>query len=721
MSFATAAPAQRSTRQKPKKHALRRDIQGLRAFAVLAVFADHVLGWPEGGFIGVDIFFVISGFLITGILLREYSSSGSISFTGFYARRTRRIIPAALVTIAVTIAASYVIFPASKASNIFWDGLASALFVGNWRFAATGTDYFAQGAPSPLQNFWSLAVEEQFYFVWPWLMLAVLLIGTRLIRGSARAATFVAGALMAVLVAASFGWAMLESVASPTVAYFSTITRVWELGVGALLAIFGGLFGRLPMVARIAMSWAGFAVMAMALFVITPDMPFPAPWALMPVLGSVLVIAAGIGQEPKGVFVLTNPAARYFGDMSYSLYLWHWPVIILATALYPDGGVWLLIGATLFGVGISVLSYEVIEKPFNESPLLRSYPHRRLRQRAWEEWSGHSLGRLVRVAAGVLVASAVTLTLVAVLAPPGANADSAPREARTEFSFGGTPAATEAATDLDSIADGVSHAVDAQQWPGSLTPSIDTVEIEGMPVEYADDCSNPSVDATSCTYGTSGSQILVYGDSLAGTLLPTIRAAYEDDHRIRGLSMGACAVTDLDVTFNSAETEADCMTHREAVINYVTANEPEIVFLIQNYEWARQLTSGAQGPALRAEWAEATQDLNDRILDAGAGTVVWVSPPPVGESIIDCATVTATPATCQTPIPDYWLNVHKAETSLPITYLDETDWFCADSICPVINEDTIIRRDAVHPTRQYAEKIAPLWRERADSLLESAR
>ncbi|WP_447644321.1 acyltransferase family protein [Nocardioides zeae] len=153
----------------------RRDIQGLRAFAVTAVVLDHLLGWPHGGFVGVDVFFVISGFLITGILLREHERTGTISFVGFYRRRAKRILPASILVLAVTVALSYALVGRLRADSIATDGLWALFFGANWRFTTQATDYFAANGPvSPLQHYWSLAVEEQFYFVWPWLMLGVL-------------------------------------------------------------------------------------------------------------------------------------------------------------------------------------------------------------------------------------------------------------------------------------------------------------------------------------------------------------------------------------------------------------------------------------------------------------------------------------------------------------------------------------------------------------------
>src|SRR5690606_20639847 len=219
MSMPESAPA-------PARAPQRRDIQGLRAVAVLAVIAGHVVHAPQGGFVGVDIFFVISGFLITGLLLREVDRTGTISFRRFYERRAKRILPAAVVVIAATIAGAFVLLGPSSGRDVALDGLASAVFAGNWRFALEGVDYFAQGTPpSPLQHFWSLGVEEQFYLVWPWLMLAIVVFAARRTSWSSARVRRLTRTVIALLTLASLAWAFVETRTNPTFAYFSTFSR----------------------------------------------------------------------------------------------------------------------------------------------------------------------------------------------------------------------------------------------------------------------------------------------------------------------------------------------------------------------------------------------------------------------------------------------------------------------------------------------------------------
>ena len=213
---------------------IRRDIQGLRAIAVALVIADHLIGRPSGGFIGVDVFFVLSGFLITGLLIRERERTGRISFRSFYVRRARRILPLAALVLVVTVSVSWLVFRTSRAVQTSVDALWSLLFAANWRFAAVGTDYLQAGVPvSPVQHYWSLAVEEQFYLAWPWLVLLAFWLATRFVRKPRLVLTV----LFSVAIVSSLVWAFYEVESARTVAYFSTFSRAWELGVGALIAV----------------------------------------------------------------------------------------------------------------------------------------------------------------------------------------------------------------------------------------------------------------------------------------------------------------------------------------------------------------------------------------------------------------------------------------------------------------------------------------------------
>jgi peptidoglycan/LPS O-acetylase OafA/YrhL len=350
----------------------RRDIQGLRALAVIAVVLAHALGWPRGGFVGVDVFFVVSGFLITGLLRDEFAATGRISLRGFYARRVRRILPAAVAVLVVVTVAGFFVFNRARADQTLGDAVAAFAVVANWRFAAEGTDYFTAGdAVSPLQHFWSLSVEEQFYLLWPGLLLVVVL--SLPVAARRRRAGAAIGAVAVVVVAASAGWAWVQTGTDPTVAYFSTLTRAWELSVGAVLAAAAPLLARLPGVIRVLFGWAGTAGIIWSFLVIDPDNPaFPAPWAALPVAATALVLAGGVGGDPRQrhLFPLTNPVSVFVGDVSYSLYLWHFPVIVFAGMLLPPGP--LTTAIVVVAIATLTLSFFYgLERPLHRSPWLR--------------------------------------------------------------------------------------------------------------------------------------------------------------------------------------------------------------------------------------------------------------------------------------------------------------------------------------------------------------
>jgi len=365
----------------------RPDIEGLRALAIIPVLLFHAhdflspatsgplglfsqaLSWVPGGYLGVDVFFVISGFLITGLLVREAEESGHIHFGRFYARRARRILPAATITLLVTLVASLMILPAARAETVSVDALWAALFNADVHFANTGIDYMGVAtAPSPILHFWSLNDEEKFYLVWPVLLLAATLLARRLLRTPLRGTLFVALLALAV---PSLLWSQYLVATGDTSAYFSALSRAFEIAAGGLLAIAMPLVLRASPTVRAAGAVVGFAVIVGCMATQSTLTPFPGVNALPVVLGTVLVLA---GHESGLVArLLSTRVPRWFGRISFSLYLWHWPVFVLGAALTAGG--LLTSRQTLIAMALSILlgwiSYRLIEQPPQQLAALR--------------------------------------------------------------------------------------------------------------------------------------------------------------------------------------------------------------------------------------------------------------------------------------------------------------------------------------------------------------
>lgn len=697
-----------------KRTGLRPDIQGLRALAVIAVIVDHLFAWPSGGFVGVDVFFVISGFLITGLLLREHDRTGTISFRGFYLRRVKRIIPAAMLVIVATVLTAYLVFSSVRAGQTLWDGVWATLFAANWHSAIQGTDYFnAAFAASPLQHYWSLSVEEQFYFVWPWVMLLIFVIAGRARPGNGHHAAHRAITMaIVVITAASFGWGLYDTANNATWAYFSTFTRAWELGIGALLAVIGTTFARIPSAVRPVLGWIGLTGIIASLFIVNDDAGgFPAPWAALPVLATALVIAAGTGREQRWMWPVTNRVSSWIGDISYSLYLWHFPVIIILAALMPADLTYYAACIVLI-VLLSVGSFYLVEEP------IRRYKKGDLRAASRRSHGiGHvSGGQLVGVS--VLAVAAIVLSAWA-LTPPRIPTDAGQVPGlvvSTPPASSGPTTPAEAATPAEQLQSEIRASLATDTWP-TFDPPIDQLDKTASAPEWTtDSCLDVTPDKIErCTYGPADAPntAVVLGDSVSVSWMPGVRAVLEPaGYRVQSLTLGQCPAATMDVSGRGKDESftADCRTHNEWVQQVLAETKPALVIVSTAANTVeRVLPEGTPNP--ENVLATALQQTLTAA-KANGSRVVVLSPNPRGEGLIDCYTAIASPDNCVSDPPTQYIltteAMRVASAAAGVEFVDTEDWFCAAGRCPAFVGSTPVTFDGTHLTAKYVQHLAPV-------------
>jgi peptidoglycan/LPS O-acetylase OafA/YrhL len=667
----------------------RLDIQGLRALAVILVIANHVIGWPGGGFIGVDVFFVISGFVITSSLVREHGKTGSISLLSFYKRRVRRILPAALTVTVVTVVVGFLLFGKARFESLSWDAFFATFFSANWRFISTGTDYLHAGAEvSPLQHYWSLSIEEQFYFVWPLMLVLAVYFGARRPLRNAALAISVIGLI-------SLAFSIWETAVTPASAYFSTFSRAWELAAGALLALGAHKLAGIPAKARVILAWGGLLTIVAGSALMTSNSAFPGPGALVPVLGTAAVIASGVGGSQPKMWLLTNPVAGYLGNISYSLYLWHFPVLVFAGVFLSGTPRRLTVVALLITLVLSMASYRWIEGPTRFA-------------------NGHRQLTVPSAAvAGILVVAVAIVSVVPAAAPPAIAAG--PPVVRGEA----TVASAARWVDVDAAAA-------IHQWP-ELTPAIDAVNTEHLAPEWiVDGCLGLSTDtaedrqqrADRCIYGDPDAikTAVVFGDSVALSWMPGIRVALEPlGYRIELLTSEQCPPARIPILDDRGSVMTGCLEFREWALKRIAAINPDLVIAGNSTAALERLES--QRPVAESvdEWADASREVLTE-LDQLTGRVVLLRAPPARVGFASCAKQYTDPVDCRLRRSGSYGLIAKGDqmavAGLGVEYVNTENWFCTpDGICPAFAGGSPVLADGFHLSANQSQILAPLLTE----------
>jgi peptidoglycan/LPS O-acetylase OafA/YrhL len=685
---------------------VRPEIQALRAGAALLVVLYHL--WPgrlPGGFMGVDVFFVISGFLITSHLAREAASTGRIRLGRFWARRARRLLPAAYLVLATSAAAVFVWMPQLSWVQNFREILSSALYFQNWRLALDAVDYLAaENSPSVAQHYWTLSVEEQFYVAWPVIVLAAVLLAARLRLRQLPTVTVV----IAIATVASFGYSLWLTYDNVSFAYFSTFTRAWEFGAGALLALLtlraseGRRRSRsVPPVLAAVASWAGLGVLVYCGLALTGSTPFPGFAALLPVLATVAVIAAGMPASrfsPRRLIELRF--VQWTGDISYPLYLWHWPpIVVLPAVLGHELGFWPRVG-----ILVATFAAAAATKRFVEDPVR----------------TGRRLGiqrSTVTFAFTLVTAAAITAACLSGIRQADAAADRAER------------ITAEVASDAPRCFGAASMA----PGPACVNPDLAGQLIPATTAIKRDNANYPGCGSTNaakdtCTFGDPADpdlpHVLVIGDSHARAMLPTfVEMAEKGEIYLVAQVKGGCAWSTNPHPNSDRTIAEDCYQWRDSIKGWLDRNADDLDLIVTA---ALAHPDPATGPRDQvAGFAETWRTMTGRGIPVVAIRDNPYQPADTNICLAEQSEITAD--SCALPrkdaFPNYDPLIEASKEVKGSTLLDLTRFYCDDTTCPAVIGGVNVYRDRTHISKTYVTTMAPYIRDMLidDQLLVTRR
>jgi peptidoglycan/LPS O-acetylase OafA/YrhL len=716
--------------EKADQH-YRPDIEGLRAVAVVAVVLFHAgVMFLPGGFVGVDVFFVISGFLITGMLWRETGRTGTVSLRRFWAARARRLLPASVLVGIITAVASAMLLPPLQSKTVSIDAITSALYVSNYWFAFTGVNYFGREnllAPSPFQHYWSLGVEEQFYLVWPLLILFTAWVIRRFRRGRVDGPTSPMPylAVLALIAAVSFFLSVALTYVLPPFAYFSLPTRAWQLALGGIVAFTAPWWRKLPVAPAAMVGWCGLGLIVAAYVLIDGTSPYPGVVAALPTAGAALVIAAGCAASSSGAGALLGTAPmRAIGRVSYSWYLWHWPVLVLVpAALGHRLGVGATVAAVALSLALAILTMRYVENPVRFSPTLRDSPSRSL-----------TMGGVTTAAAVI----AGVVTLVAVQTPSGRGPDATPLTVTAFPVPAGSPIQDfDAAVQntFDQVQAAVSASLSMTAVPPNLTPALtgQAAEVASMQsggcLRVVPFDSSPHPD---CVTGDPNSPVTValVGDSQSAMFNPAFEAVTaERGWRLLRMAKVACPIVELPSAkhFDGvAEALSRCAHWRAGIMDRLRAERPSLVVVSSARVYGND-GLGIWGQTgfnnFDAGWVGGLGRFTAQMRALGSQVLV-LGPTPGSSGLVPvCLSAHINdPLACSFPVPRWASPAGIAAERAAVEgnggqYADITELFCARGQCPVIVGNVMVFYDSGHLSREYSRTLAPVMGALSDRAL----
>jgi peptidoglycan/LPS O-acetylase OafA/YrhL len=671
----------------------RTDIQALRAVAVLAVVFNHLWpGWLTGGYVGVDVFFVISGFLISSHLDREIVRTGRVRLGRFYARRIRRLLPAALLVIGLCVVAAYVLLPYPRWEATAHEALASATYWENWLLAAKSVDYSAANAAASLvQHYWSLSVEEQFYLFWPLLLLLLFKVRRRRAQ--------VVG--IAVVGVCSLAYSVYYTQVSPNEAYFVTPVRVWEFAAGALVALAASRLV-LPRVVAEGASFVGFVMIVGAAVVYGHSTPFPGYLALVPTVGTALVITAGLRPGRQWHTVVTaSPAVQLVGNISYSLYLWHWPLILLAPFVLGDV---LAAGrmTTLYLVAVLIAS---VVLAYLSKVLVED------RGMSWPTLKKSTVRTFVAMVAGVLVVAVGAGVLNWTY---GRHVAQAEREMGTftDLPCHGAPAmdvANRCAERLGPARVVTMGPANEYWWTPPECVQLDTHLAGGTKTTSVCDFSDGA---------PSPKTVWLVGDSHAQQWQgPLLQLARENKWVFKLSLLGACPFAKIAYTgyrtLAAPAARKRCTDWSAHMTDAIAAEKPAMVFM--SFYAREEFADDGSGRSQTEQYRDGLEAYWQTLTDAGARVFVMVDPPLNREvRAIDCVQLNPTdPLACAVDRavaqpPDPLAEVARSTRMPGVSSIDLTKYFCDKRRCYAVVGNVVVYFDGDHMNLEFSRSMKPM-------------